>query len=507
MSAPRPAHRLPVVGVLAALLVFSPTSLAAQTPPTADQEPAQTTDQAPQQQESPYDLAALVPNIAVALSTPDYPVTPGDTYTLNYATVEGNVTTQVVVDADYTINLGIFGTINAAGLTYVEARSAIERRVASAFPRSAPSVALTAVGSFRVLVRGAVRQAERVGVWGLTRLSQLLTGRLEPYSSQRRITIESIDGTSQTYDLLRAQLFGEVDQDPRLEPGDTVTVVRAERTVRLEGEVYRPGTYELLGTEDLERLVREFGRGTMPSADRSRVEIRSQYGEGVQWIDLDSPAAAVALENGDTVTVSNIARRALAVYVEGGVGEVGAASYGVVEVPYTEGMTAFEALLAVREDLSPYADLTSVVIEPFRSSAETTPGRIDFAALLEDYDPSLDVDLGPFDRIVVSAVQPQVLVSGAVNNPGLQPVAPNQRANYYIRQAGGFDPERNARDRFTVYSSGGRPKDPTAVIEPGDSIRAHTNSFLYAFNRFFPILASTLSFASAVISFISLVSN
>ena len=495
----RPSRSVQTIAMVASILLLPAAVTNAQEQPADPAAP-----QPQQQQESPFDLQALTPNLAIALSTPDYPVTPGDTYTLIYATIEGTVETNLVVDGDYTINLGIFGAINAAGLTYVQARSAIERRVAAAFPRSAPSVTLTAVGSFRVLVRGAVRQAERVGVWGLTRLSQLLTGRLEPYSSQRRVTIASADGSETTYDLLRAQLFGEVGQDPRLEPGDTVTVVRAQRTVRLEGEVYRPGVYDLLAEENIASLVSDYGRGTLPSADRSRVEVRAQYGEGVQWISLDDAGTTVTLEDGDTVVVPDISRRALSVTVEGGVGETGAESFGIVEVPYTEGMTAYEALIAVRDDLSPYADLTDIIVLRFRGESEQSePTRFDFATLLENYTPTADVVLQPFDRIIVEAVQPQVLVSGAVNNAGLQPLAPNQTADYYIRQAGGFDPERNARDRFTVYDESGAEKNPAATIEAGDSIRAHNNSFLYSFNRFFPIIASTLSFATAVISLIN----
>jgi protein involved in polysaccharide export with SLBB domain len=445
----------------------------------------------------------LVSNLEIARSTPDYPVTPGDTYLLVYSTIEGDVTSSLVVQSDYTINLGIFGSIDGSNKTFLQARSEIERTVADAFPRSSPTVLLQSVGSFQVFVHGAVRQAAHITVWGLTRLSELLAGRLMPYSSRRNVVVTRRSGSGERYDLLQAELTGDSAQDPRLKPGDTVQVSRASFRVELAGEVYRPGSYELEPGDTVSTLVREYGRGATPDADLGRVRIEPTGTDPTVWVDLSAGEEDRGLSHQDSVFVPAASRREPIVYVEGGVGE-SAESYDVITVPYLEGTTAFEVLLSVREELSPYADLAAIRVKQ-GGRAETH--ALDFSSLLNDYDRQADVSLSPFDRIIVPAVQPQVLVYGAVNAPGLQPLAPNQHAGFYVRRAGGFDSERNVRDRFTVYDSEGNRKERTAVIEAGDSIQAHTNSFLYYFNRYFPVIASSLSFAGAVISFANLLSN
>ena len=52
----------------------------------------------------------------------------------------------------------------------------------------------------------------------------------------------------------------------RKRPGDEVEVKRAGRVVTLEGEVHRPGTYQLIGVEGVNELISYYGDGLGVSA-------------------------------------------------------------------------------------------------------------------------------------------------------------------------------------------------------------------------------------------------
>ena len=74
-----------------------------------------------------------VPNaeerLRFAASTSSYPVTPGDVYRLTFQQGGAPSTLDVIVGSDYTIQLNVFGKVNAAGMTFAQVKQTIERAV------------------------------------------------------------------------------------------------------------------------------------------------------------------------------------------------------------------------------------------------------------------------------------------------------------------------------------------------------------------------------------------
>jgi hypothetical protein len=110
----------------------------------------------------------------------------------------------------------------------------------------------------------------------------------------------------------------------------------------------------------------------------------------------------------------------------------------------------------------------------------------------------------PGDTINVVAEDMFVLVAGAVNLPGRIPLVPGQDAYYYIRQAGGFNRELNEGKQFFLYDAQGQMRERGATPQPGDTIQASRNSFVYKFNRYFPVISSGLTFATALVTFLTI---
>ena len=400
--------------------------------------------------------------LSLAIATPAYPVTPGDTYRLSYlpataarAGAVARVSEPVIVRGDYTVDLGAFGAFAGRGVRFEDLRSRTVALVDAAYPGSDPSLLLTAVGTFEVHLRGAVETADHAAAWGLSRLSEVLDGRLTEHASARDVRIER-DGGVEVFDLFRAQRFGVRSHDPYLQPGDRICVSRRARSVAIRGEVRRPGTYQLLDREGLADLV-AFADGFTPRADLQRVRIDS-LGEArapgsaggsaaaaAALVDCDGtplPAsgayraddrgttryaawdlelAGAPLRDGDVVAVGSRDALRPAVFFEGAVG----AEIERIIYRYRPGETLFDALSRIRESIVPGADLANATFA--RPGAPEEP--IDLDLLLHGGSRAGDRELAPLDRIIIPARRFEVALRGEITRARQYTVSPLTRLN------------------------------------------------------------------------------
>jgi protein involved in polysaccharide export with SLBB domain len=250
---------------------------------------------------------SMVPRAQLALSTPDYPVTAGDIYTLGYLAGSQSVEYTITVDTSYRIRVSNLAVINAAGKTYNELKTQVESIVTTNHSMSGVQFVLRTPAVFKVQVKGEVRTAGEVSSWALARLSSLL-GHVTSYGSIRAVSVTSTGGVTKTYDLYRAQRVGDLSQDPYLRPDDIVTFNRAERQVTISGAVERPGTYQLIPGENLKDLIDSYGNGFTSVADKTRMVLvrynasQSIFGDRISVSETDYLDNYVLFDL-DTVTV------------------------------------------------------------------------------------------------------------------------------------------------------------------------------------------------------------
>ena len=106
----------------------------------------------------------------------------------------------------------------------------------------------------------------------------------------------------------------------------------------------------------------------------------------------------------------------------------------------------------------------------------------------------------PFKQFFVS-------VSGAVLNPGKYPYIPDRDYMYYVNLAGGFDPEKNAREKVSIVDMHGEKKSTEDAVLPEFTIMAENNSFTYFFNKYAPIITTVLSLITTFISVQAIITN
>lgn len=466
--------------------------------------------------------------LALAVSNPDYPVTPGDSYELSF-TAGGQLTTSVVtVESDRSLNLNLFGEVDTSGMTYSELKRQVETAVREAYPRSLPSFRLVSIGLFEVTVRGAIAETAHVTAWGLSRLSDVVQPLAQPYSSTRRVFFSSPGEGQESYDVFRATALGDSVEDPYVRPGVSVRIPPVGPLVRVRGEVNRPGRYEIIPGETLADAI-EFAGGFSPDADERAVRLGRRSG-GRTFVRSYSLAPGgdgpgPALLNGDQITVGTEQLRRPLIFIEGALVDGQSDGLGIAadqladqedeadneEANYLRitdqhhgGLMLSDVLSAYRTRFAGFADLarTSVIRAGGSDIIE-----VDGSALLYGYEEVEDVAIEPFDTIFIPSRRISVLVTGPVAEPGLYLYVPGQRPEYYIRRAGGYDREISSTGRYTVYSSEGEPRKDATSVEPGDRIEVERNNFVYQFNRHFPVILSGLSLVTTVISVLTLINQ
>lgn len=260
--------------------------------------------------------------LRLATSSGIYPVTPGDAYRLTFQQGSTSTALEIQVGNDCMIQLNVFGKLNAAGMTFSQVKETVEKAVVSAYPRSMPSLSISSVGIFQVFIKGETPEARNVDAWGMSRLSEVLEGRLGPYSSIRDIQVISQNGTTRQFDLFQSRRFGLAEQDPYLKPGDTIVISPSQRTVEIAGEVRRPGKYQLLPSEKFKDMIEIFGGGLTTAAETSRVRIDRVAGKRASTLYVDisgENGSAVPLLDGDIITIPSKTAVLPVVFFEGAV--------------------------------------------------------------------------------------------------------------------------------------------------------------------------------------------
>jgi protein involved in polysaccharide export with SLBB domain len=118
---------------------------------------------------------------------------------------------------------------------------------------------------------------------------------------------------------------------------------------------------------------------------------------------------------------------------------------------------------------------------------------------------SLDDVIQPEDKIIVTSSL--ITVAGAVYDPGSYPYMPGKDFEYYVRLAGGIDPEMNTDNKVSISDPDGNTVASDTAIKPGDRIFVETNDFTYNFNRYFPIITAGIAFITTIITIVDLLAD
>ncbi|NQV56185.1 MAG: SLBB domain-containing protein [Rhodospirillales bacterium] len=332
-----------------------------------------------------------------------------------------------------------------------------------------------------VVLSGEVRRPGIFPVTEGTRLSGLLSaaGGLSVEADLRQVEVSSSGHTDiesvvrRTYNLTNAE-----SAQVTVNPGDTVRVNSTVSgqdlgPVIVEGEVRRPGIYNIRRGERLSEIIaragglteQAFSKGTVFTREAARVEEQKAFGRLADQLQMSLASNLLVVGSQDG----------------GSVGELSLAAQQLV--------TQLRETTAVGR----------VMIE-----ADPTVLAVDS---------SMDTILEPDDRVFIPKRPNWISVSGAVLNPGTVQFAPGSDPRDYIEMVGGYTDAADEGRVFVVYPDGRAQPVRTAFwnfqsvqLIPGSSVVVPMDATPF---RFLPIarevtsIMSQLSIAAASLAVIS----
>jgi len=452
---------------------------------------------------------------AKAAVSPSYPVTPGDTYQISYNINGETYTIQMIVDVKYIARVPGFGQFDANSKTYYQLKSEVESMISEVFPGSVPVMTIINPGVFEVLVKGEVSVSQEIPAWSFERISTIVDLVKTSYTSYRDVEIISLDGSTRTIDLFLARRTGDMSQDPYLSFGDTIILYPYDRQIKLEGEVKRPGTYQMKESETLRDAVDFLGGGFTLVADRQQVQIKRYFNGSNRsgnsfYKDLSSEEEDLDLLDMDTIVIPRLTEYLPVIYLQGAVGttEEGTSVSSKVTVPITEGEKLSSVVRKSQSQFTKVSDLEHVNVIR-RDTGESITVNVE--ELLLTGNPEDDLVLSNRDMIVVPFRQYYVYVSGEVINPGRFPYIVNKTWEYYVNLAGGFDVDTHLGKKVKIYDVyGDRHSQKDRILQPEDVILAPRNHPMYWIGEYggdLAVITAALTSTIIMLNYVGTLSN
>lgn len=245
----------------------------------------------------------------------NYVIGPDDELLLNIYGM--NISQQTLkVSPDGTVNVKYAGVVNVAGLTIEGATSVLKSRLAKYYPalnsgQTKLQLALGNIRSIRVILIGAIN---RPGTYTLPSLANLfnalyVSGGPAENGSFRNIELIRNNKVVQVADLYDFLLKGDLSSNIRLEDNDVIRIPFATNMITLNGQLNRPGIFELQKNETLQDAI-SFAGGFKSKAFKGRITGNRYSDFDKRVIDVSGDSLQMFQpKNGDEYFIDSVINR------------------------------------------------------------------------------------------------------------------------------------------------------------------------------------------------------
>jgi len=375
------------------------------------------------------------------LATPvNYVLGPGDDIQISvYGVQEYNGNSTVSVEGK--ISIPYIGQISVAGITIEAATQKIKSAIGKVYStvasgQSQVSVSLGTIRTIRITIIGG----KQPGSYSISSLATVynalhLAGGPAENGSYRNIQLIRGNKVYKNVDVYRFLVYGDKSDDVGLKDNDVIKIPVYEKRVTLEGEVKRPGIFEIKGDETFADLL-SFASGFSDVAYTASVNVVQKTDKEYKVTDIYSAEySTYKPQAGDVYKVSKILNRFQnRVTIEGAV-------FRPNQFSFTKGMKISELIQkadGLREDAYTQrgrivrlkSDLTSEIVE------------VDIAKALSD-DPEANIELQREDIVTIYSLLDfrenyNVTINGEIKKPGVYSFFENLTLNDLLIQAGGL---------------------------------------------------------------------
>ena len=349
---------------------------------------------------------------------------------------------KLTVSPEGTIYIPNAGPIFVAGLTIESATEKIKSKLASTIYKAISTgntkvqVTLGNIKSIRVTIIG---QAKKPASYTLSSLSTVfnalyLCGGPNKTGSFRHIELLRNNKIFKTIDLYKVLVNGNLEDNVRLMDQDIIHIPYYETRVTLAGQIKRPGIFETLPGEPLQKLLDNAG-GFTDSAYRSSIKITQITDREKSVADVESSNFANYIPNGsDSIYVGMIINRyANRVLIDGAIMRPG-------QFELTQGLT-LKQLIKKADGVKEDAFLNRGIIMRLKDDLSLEVVSFEPSGVLNGTQP--DIILKREDKVTISSIfdlqnKKTVLVQGEVRFPGNYDFKDSTSIKDIIFEAGGF---------------------------------------------------------------------
>lgn len=345
------------------------------------------------------------------------------------------------LDRDGQVRIELIGAVSLNGQSMKSAEDLLRKRLAKVYGGLASGatqmdLTLGKLKQVRVYVVGDVVRPGSYLLSGNTSVfSALYHARGPSELGTERAIVLVRDGKETSVDLYDYLVQGRKPRQDVLQDGDVLRVPRHGKLVRVEGDVGRPGLYELLDKEGAKELLGYSGGVNATTASTGLVAIRLMPNGRRESVVLPSPSDILSgtradLQDGDSVHVfQGVDSTSSSVTVRGLVRYPGA-------YPWREGMTVSD-LVKIAGGTLPAAYSPRVLVTRTRVDGSMEQFRASLS------DSATTVALRGLDLVEVfdardMVVRSFVRISGAVIRPGEYDWKDGMTVKDLVLQAGGF---------------------------------------------------------------------
>lgn len=416
---------------------------------------------------------------------PSYVLDYGDKLELQL-TGSKSISSIVDIKRDGSINIEDIGKIFLSGKSLADATDIIKAKINEAYIGVNVFVTLVNVRDIQILVAGNITNPGSYTLNGNSNIFHALSvaGGPSEFGSYRAIDLIRNNQVIETLDLYETFIYGKTNFRKRLRSGDLVFVHPINKIISIFGAVKRPGEYEIIEGERLDKLF-EFSSGLTSYADLQNIVFERIIDGEIKSIPITgiSQFSTIDAFDGDSIFIRSHSFRSVELkgavlnpgvylmsegddifdailkaggftknaYPFGGVYENQKAlqiNKDAKELLYNDFLDNILVLSqnSEKQNLSSILEITSKLNESEAS------GRVVADFINKDQKNPIYVSDG--DVITIPEITNQVYIYGEVSSEG--PIAYKNNANlqYYFDQKGGVSRYADEKSIYIVHPNG-----------------------------------------------------
>lgn len=245
---------------------------------------------------------------------PNYILGPGDQLDINVYGVQ-QFGYSATLSKNGTVNIPNVGEVFLSGLAFEAAKNKLQKQIGRIYSTLASngSKLSVSVSNYRTILVTIIG-AQQPGNYRLSAMSSIynalhVAGGPSDIGSYRKIELIRNNKVIRTIDLYRFLTKGDQSDNVSLTDNDVIRIPSYDARITLEGEIKRPGIFEVINGENLQNVI-NYASGFTENAYKNRILVKQKTSTELKVTDLNETTfGAYVPKSGDLISVDKILDR------------------------------------------------------------------------------------------------------------------------------------------------------------------------------------------------------